>query len=129
MFFFLLYSCIYIAPEYFKCTGYNEDVDWWSLGITFYECVYGTVRIYFIATIFSQHLIFHKQQQRPWLHCTNIDELSKQILHRRISFPFKQSISIECVSAIKCVRKKQDNFSFLIHFLYIYCFNNIHAIT
>lgn len=78
-------TAVYFAPEYFKCTGYNEDVDWWSLGITFYECVYGT---------------------RPWLHCTNIDELSKQILHRRISFPFKQSISIECVSAIKCFLEK-----------------------
>jgi serine/threonine protein kinase len=28
----------------FKGIGYNEDVDWWSLGITFYECIYGTVR-------------------------------------------------------------------------------------
>lgn len=33
----------YIAPEMFTGTGYNEDVDWWSIGITFYECVYGTV--------------------------------------------------------------------------------------
>jgi serine/threonine protein kinase len=30
------------APEIFK-GGYNEDVDWWSLGITFYECLYGNV--------------------------------------------------------------------------------------
>ena len=27
----------------FTGQGYNEDVDWWSVGITFYECVYGTV--------------------------------------------------------------------------------------
>lgn len=27
----------------FLGTGYNEDVDWWSVGITFYECIYGAV--------------------------------------------------------------------------------------
>lgn len=27
----------------FKSNGYNEDVDWWSVGITFYECIYGIV--------------------------------------------------------------------------------------
>lgn len=26
-----------------KGNGYDEDVDWWSVGITFYECVYGKV--------------------------------------------------------------------------------------
>ncbi|KAK4517029.1 citrate (Si)-synthase [Mucor velutinosus] len=78
-------TAVYFAPEYFKCIGYNEDVDWWSLGITFYECVYGT---------------------RPWLHCTNIDDLGKQILHRKIPFPYKQSISVECVSALKSFLEK-----------------------
>ncbi|KAI8640368.1 kinase-like domain-containing protein, partial [Parasitella parasitica] len=37
-------TAAYFAPEYFKHHGYNEDVDWWSLGITFYECIYGKVR-------------------------------------------------------------------------------------
>lgn len=27
----------------FLSAGYDEDVDWWSVGITFYECIYGTV--------------------------------------------------------------------------------------
>lgn len=39
----LLYSTVgtpdYIAPEIFKQTGYNETVDWWSLGVIFFEMI------------------------------------------------------------------------------------------
>lgn len=41
----MLYSTVgtpdYIAPEIFKQSGYNETVDWWSLGIIFYEMIVG----------------------------------------------------------------------------------------
>ncbi|EEH05712.1 cAMP-dependent protein kinase [Histoplasma capsulatum G186AR] len=30
----------YLAPEIFDGTGYLNEVDWWSLGVTFYECIY-----------------------------------------------------------------------------------------
>ncbi|KAI8364247.1 kinase-like domain-containing protein [Blakeslea trispora] len=73
-------TAVYFAPEMFKGSGYCEDIDWWSLGITFYECIYGI---------------------RPWLHFTNIEELSKQVQFRKIAFPFKQSVSPQCISALK----------------------------
>jgi hypothetical protein len=40
--FFFFFFCI--APEVYKGGGYNEAVDWWGLGVTLYECVYGKVR-------------------------------------------------------------------------------------
>lgn len=34
----------YLAPEVYEGTGYYNEVDWWSLGVTFYECIYNKVR-------------------------------------------------------------------------------------
>ncbi|KAL1970039.1 hypothetical protein VTN77DRAFT_6444 [Rasamsonia byssochlamydoides] len=30
----------YLAPEVYEGGGYYSEVDWWSLGVTFYECIY-----------------------------------------------------------------------------------------
>lgn len=41
----LAYSTVgtpdYIAPEVFSKIGYNETVDWWSVGVIFFEMVVG----------------------------------------------------------------------------------------
>jgi serine/threonine protein kinase len=33
----------YLAPEVYAGVGYMCEVDWWSLGVTFYECIYSKV--------------------------------------------------------------------------------------
>lgn len=33
----------YLAPEVYKGNGYSCGADWWSLGVLFYECIYGRV--------------------------------------------------------------------------------------
>lgn len=35
----------YLAPEVYEGGGYFCEVDWWSLGVTFYECIYNKVRL------------------------------------------------------------------------------------
>ena len=33
----------YLAPEVYEERGYLNGVDWWSLGVTFFECIYNKV--------------------------------------------------------------------------------------
>lgn len=35
----------YLAPEVYSGIGYLTEVDWWSLGVTFYECIYNKVSL------------------------------------------------------------------------------------
>ncbi|KAF9343344.1 hypothetical protein BGX26_005880 [Mortierella sp. AD094] len=69
----------YMAPEVFKGTGYGTSVDWWALGVIFYECIYN---------------------QRPFL-TENIAELKRAISNQTIEYPPKETISQECVSMIQ----------------------------
>lgn len=36
----------YLAPEVYSGRGYDVRADWWSLGVTFYECIYNKVRLH-----------------------------------------------------------------------------------
>ena len=40
-----IFSCVgtayYVAPEVLKKTGYSEDIDWWSVGVIFFESLVG----------------------------------------------------------------------------------------
>ncbi|KAI8328242.1 kinase-like domain-containing protein [Chlamydoabsidia padenii] len=70
----------YMAPEVYKGGGYNEAVDWWGLGVTLYECVYG---------------------KKPFEHETN-DELSAAIRRGHVHYSNnKRSVSGECLAAIQ----------------------------
>ncbi|KAF9113033.1 hypothetical protein BGX27_002339 [Mortierella sp. AM989] len=74
----------YMAPEVFKGNGYGTSVDWWALGVIFYECIYN---------------------QRPFL-TENIAELKRAISNQTIEYPAKETISQECVLIIQGFLKR-----------------------
>lgn len=45
----------YLAPEVYSGRGYDFRADWWSLGVTFYECIYSKVRATLINDFASRH--------------------------------------------------------------------------
>ncbi|KAI8388502.1 kinase-like domain-containing protein [Radiomyces spectabilis] len=74
-------TAYYMAPEMFKGGGYNEAVDWWALGVTLYECIYG---------------------KRPFDHETT-EELRSAIRRGHIQYPTipGRHVSGECLAAIQ----------------------------
>ncbi|KAG0344939.1 hypothetical protein BG005_001566 [Podila minutissima] len=70
----------YMAPEVFRASaGYGTSVDWWALGVVFYECIYG---------------------KRPF-QTDNLNDLKKAIPSQPIEYPEKEGVSRECLSAMQ----------------------------
>ncbi|KAI9471354.1 hypothetical protein LPJ78_004532 [Coemansia sp. RSA 989] len=72
----------YMAPEIVSGTGYTYSVDWWSLGVVMYECVYG---------------------RRPFRHKKNTDSLRRALLYEEIQFPLVADVQVsyDCISALR----------------------------
>ncbi|KAF9127988.1 hypothetical protein BGW39_005434 [Mortierella sp. 14UC] len=69
----------YMAPEVFGRHGYGTSVDWWAIGVLFYECIYN---------------------KRPF-QTESISDLKKAIPTQTIEFPEKEGLSRECISAMR----------------------------
>lgn len=81
-------TCAYMAPEMFRNNGYGVTVDWWSLGVVLYECIYG---------------------RRPF-ECDNQEELKKLILKAPIKYPdMDPPVSPACVSAVQGFLERDIN--------------------
>lgn len=57
-------TLIYLAPEVYAGTGYSSPVDWWSLGILFYECIYNKVGDLINRSKVAQLTLFHSALSR-----------------------------------------------------------------
>ncbi|KAI9818827.1 MAG: hypothetical protein M1827_007648 [Pycnora praestabilis] len=75
----------YLAPEVYEGKGYLSEVDWWSLGVTFYECIYN---------------------KRPFDAHTQ-ETLVKQIRQANPNFHVTQPpVSMPCLHAISSLLEK-----------------------
>ncbi|RKP26571.1 kinase-like domain-containing protein, partial [Syncephalis pseudoplumigaleata] len=73
---------VYMAPEMFTGKGYTHAVDWWALGVIFYEAMYG---------------------RRPF-DAPNNDALKRKIRDEQPNFPSigrqGRALSIDCIEAM-----------------------------
>ncbi|KAF8537317.1 protein kinase [Trichophaea hybrida] len=70
----------YLAPEVYAGGGYGTMVDWWSLGVVFYECIYG---------------------KRPFVSDTH-ESLGKEIMKSSPRWPVTNPpVSTRCMDAIR----------------------------
>ncbi len=78
----------YLAPEVYMGRGYLSEVDWWSLGVTFYECIYN---------------------KRPF-EANNHDQLAQAIVKADPPFPVTSPpVSMPCLHAISSLLEKNKN--------------------
>ncbi|KAF2744110.1 kinase-like protein [Sporormia fimetaria CBS 119925] len=75
----------YLAPEVYEGKGYSCEVDWWSLGVLFYECIYN---------------------KRPF-EANSHDSLAQKILKGEPTYPVTNPpVSMPCLHAISSLLEK-----------------------
>ncbi|KAF2494833.1 kinase-like protein [Lophium mytilinum] len=75
----------YLAPEVYEGKGYSCEVDWWSLGVLFYECIYN---------------------KRPF-EANNHEGLSEKIKKGEPTFPVTSPpVTMPCLHAISSLLEK-----------------------
>lgn len=75
----------YLAPEVYMGKGYQSEVDWWSLGVLFYECIYN---------------------KRPF-EANHHDALAQAIIKADPLFPVTSPpVSMPCLHAISSLLEK-----------------------
>ncbi|KAF1940599.1 kinase-like protein [Clathrospora elynae] len=75
----------YLAPEVYEGKGYSCEVDWWSLGVLFYECIYN---------------------KRPF-EASSHDSLAQKIAKGEPTYPVTNPpVSMPCLHAISSLLEK-----------------------
>ncbi|KAI8078289.1 kinase-like domain-containing protein, partial [Gilbertella persicaria] len=77
-------SLVYMAPEILEEKRYTTDVDWWSLGVTMFELLFG---------------------KRPFNGRTN-EELRNSIIHDPLVIPTDIPVSPECIEILEGLLSK-----------------------
>ena len=85
------YSCVgtayYVAPEVLQKSGYGKEIDWWSLGVIFYEMLIG------YAPFCSKHTnevcfkVLHYQNYLQFPEQVKISNLAKDLIYKLLTDP------------------------------------------
>lgn len=93
----------YLAPEVYEGKGYSCEVDWWSLGVLFYECIYNKVRT---GLHVCRSLGLSNPYQRPF-EARSHEELSQKIQKAEVPYPVTSPpVSMPCLHAISSLLEK-----------------------
>ena len=91
----------YLAPEVYGGGGYLTEVDWWSLGVTFYECIYNKAGYPYMTCDPGAYI-----KQRPFASHGH-EKLEKEIVKASPNYPVTQPpVSMPCYSAISSLMEK-----------------------
>lgn len=87
----LLYSTVgtpdYIAPEIFSQVGYNETVDWWSIGIILYEMLVGYPPFYSEDPNITYNKILNWDEHFEIPSEMNLSDNATDLLKKLITYP------------------------------------------
>ena len=95
----------YLAPEVYGGRGYTCEVDWWSLGVTFYECIFNKVWCRATQQPLPRFLAADRHK-RPF-EAHHHDKLEKEIQRAQPRYPVTQPpVSMACLHAITSLLEK-----------------------
>ena len=81
----------YIAPEVFQQKGYNETVDWWSLGVILYEMLVGYTPFFSEDPATTCQKILHYDTTFKIPSDTHISREARDLIERLVTNPSKPS--------------------------------------
>ena len=83
------FSCVgtayYVAPEVLEKKGYNEEIDWWSLGVIFYEMLVGYAPFYSNKTPDICYKILHYQKYLQFPEHVHISNTAKDLITKLLT--------------------------------------------
>ena len=79
----------YIAPEVFQQKGYNETVDWWSLGVILYEMLVGYTPFFSDNPAETCQKILHFEQTFQIPSDVKLSNEARDLIQRLVNNPSK----------------------------------------
>ena len=83
------YSCVgtayYVAPEVLNKNGYGKEIDWWSLGVIFYEMLIGYAPFCSKHTNEVCYKVLHYQNYLQFPNKIKISNLAKDLIYKLIT--------------------------------------------